>query len=589
MSPPSPGNSGPVHLLLTVLGRNPQKARYALGDRQVEAQLAPLALFELLPEGKRPQRVVALCTPEAKEESFPLLNDALRDRCQVSRVDVPGGDSQKDVSTYLSKAAGAIPQDAGVELTVDVTHGFRHFSYLTYLAVLYLVALRGVRLRGAYYGLLQRETKAPSPFLDLKPLLALPRWFHALEVLGETGSALPMASLLREGSSGTPQQRKERERIADELSRISQSYLSGLPLEFGQRVRHFREQRTKALGKLLSAEHLPLASELVKRLAAIMEPFALANDAAGDGWKGRVALSEAELGRQARIIDDLVERDSVATALGLLNEWTVSWALWRQGPTVDWLDFHGSRRFGGNLLGAMAAVRRDPALRRFLSDEQVRLAGFWEDLCELRNAFHHHGMRRQILVGDRQVEEKLTRVKEYWRTVLSSCPKVSLEFGPKPGGRVLVSPLGRRPGALFSAIHATTAGERPALKTCLVICSPETEALIPEVTEKARFAGVVEPLLLEDAVGGRAEIKRLVTAARPFLLSADEVLVNVTGGTTLMGLAAEAVGAAARRLARPVRRFGLIDRRLPDHQDADPYQVGEPFWLADERDRGDDD
>lgn len=46
-----------------------------------------------------------------------------------------------------------------------------------------------------------------------------------------------------------------------------------------------------------------------------------------------------------------------------------------------------------------------------------------------------------------------------------------------------------------------------------------------------------------------------------------------------MGLAAEALASTARRLARPVRRFGLIDRRPPDQQMDDPYQTGEPFWL----------
>ena len=46
-----------------------------------------------------------------------------------------------------------------------------------------------------------------------------------------------------------------------------------------------------------------------------------------------------------------------------------------------------------------------------------------------------------------------------------------------------------------------------------------------------------------------------------------------------MGLVAEALAAAARKLACPVRRFGLIDRRPPEQQDTDPYQAGETFWL----------
>ena len=55
--------------------------------------------------------------------------------------------------------------------------------------------------------------------------------------------------------------------------------------------------------------------------------------------------------------------------------------------------------------------------------------------------------------------------------------------------------------------------------------------------------------------------------------------MNVTGGTTLMGLAAEELAATARSLACPVRRFGLIDRRTPERQIAEPYRIGEPFWF----------
>jgi len=182
------------HLLLTVLGTNPKQACYGLEDRKAEAQLAPLALLELLSKSERPNHVLALCTEEAEKDSWPLLKDALEGRCTVELVHVPAGHDPRDLDTFLTNVSQAIPKGREVELTVDVTHGYRHFSFLTYTAVLYLTALRGVRIRGAYYGLLRRDEV--SPFLDLQPLLALPRWFHALQVLRETGSAMPISALL---------------------------------------------------------------------------------------------------------------------------------------------------------------------------------------------------------------------------------------------------------------------------------------------------------------------------------------------------------------------------------------------------------
>ena len=54
-----------------------------------------------------------------------------------------------------------------------------------------------------------------------------------------------------------------------------------------------------------------------------------------------------------------------------------------------------------------------------------------------------------------------------------------------------------------------------------------------------------------------------------------------TGGTTLMGLAAQELESLARTFARPIQRFGLIDRRPSQEQVADPYRPGEAFWLQD--------
>ncbi|MBN1460123.1 MAG: hypothetical protein JXA57_11350, partial [Armatimonadetes bacterium] len=522
---------------------------------------------------ERPDRVLALCTPQAKRESWPVLEEALRGRYPVEKVDVPAGDAQADVNSYLAHVAGAIPGAQEVELTVDVTHGYRHFAFLTYIAVLYLAALRGIQVRGAYYGLLRHDSV--SPFLDLRPLLALPRWLHALQALRDTGSASPMAMALCEG----PQNQSART-IARELSQLSEGYLSGLPLELGQHARGFREQRLKPLRKLLAREHhIPLAAELVDQLTEILDPFILDQQVSGDGWKQHVALSKPELARQARIVDDLLQRESIATALGLLNEWTVSWVAWRLGYERGWLDFQVVRRRAAGLLGAIAAVSGDPDLHHVLSDEQRSLGDFWSLLCELRNAYHHHGMRAQVLVGNPQIAQKLQRVSAYWKAGLRCCPDFSLALGESTGGRLLVSPIGRRPGVLFSALQACRADDNGEPTMCLVICSMETEGLIAEAAGRADYTGTIEPLRLEDPYGGRPEIERLVKAARKHLVGMDDVLVNITGGTTLMGLTAEAVADAARKLARPVRRFGLIDRRPSEQQDTDPYQTGEPFWL----------
>ena len=567
------------HLLLTVLGKDPKPAQYTLEDRPSKAQLAPIALFDLLPKAKRPDRVLALCTPEAKQESWPLLKRELGDRCPVEAVRVSAGDTHEDIVAFLEDVTGAI--DADVDLTVDLTHGFRHFSFLTYIAVLYVAALRGVRVRGAYYGMLNRD--APSPFLDLRPLLELPRWVHALEVLHDTGSALPMARILVDGQTGQRVQDNARD-----LRYLSEAYLSGLPLELGWQAWSVRQSRCKPLKRLLRKNHhLPLAQTLVERLAEILEPFSLIEPVSGDGWKRHVRLSKNELKRQAGLIDDLLRRENFATAFRLMREWVVSWTIFRQRPEDDWLE-RDVRNKAEGLLHAIKAIGSDGKLRGVLTKEQRALGCFWGDLAEVRNAYAHHGMRGDDLVRGKEISATRRRVLDFWEQTLRCCPTMSLLLGESPGGRILVSPVGLRPGVLFSAVQACREngdGRDPSL--CLVICSSETEELTAGALKHAGFEGECVPLILEDAFGGGpAEIRQLASPARTHFIGADEVLVNVTGGTTLMGLAAERLASEARSLACPsVRRFGLIDRRPSGEQENDPYQAGEPFWL----DQGNDD
>ncbi len=567
------------HLLLSVLGTNPRPANYSLDGQQTEARLAPVALLGLLPPADRPGGVLAVCTPEAKQGSWPILKQELNQDYDIEVVDVPGGHNQEDIHRFLAKVTNAVPLQA--DLTVDVTHGYRHLSFLTYIAVLYLAALREVRVRGAYYGLFREDE--PSPFLDLHPLLQLPRWIHALEVLRETGSTAPLAAILGDGP-GNPSTRK----IKHKLSQHSEAYLSALPIELGKQSQDLRSRQTlKPLRKLLKDEyHMPLAVELVERLDQFLEPHALITPVSSEGWKGHVTLSKDELERQARIIDQLLAHRSTAAALGLMNEWTVSWVVWRLGWQSKWLDYHGVRHKAGKLLGAMRAVCEDHELSHLLTDDQRELGSFWKDLSSLRNGYHHHGMRRQDLIGGKQISGTVDRVTSFWKETLRSFPDFPLDLGDSSGGRVLVSPIGSRPGVLFSAFHACR--EKCGEPTqWLVVCSLETEVRIPEVAKRSGYTGNIEALRLEDPYGGIAEIEQIVKAAKVHFVGAEEVVVNITGGTTLMGLVAERLAEAAGTLAKPVRRFGLIDRRPPGEQGADPYRMGEPFWLRDTED-GDD-
>lgn len=141
--------------------------------------------------------------------------------------------------------------------------------------------------------------------------------------------------------------------------------------------------------------------------------------------------------------------------------------------------------------------------------------------------------------------------------------------------QVLVSPVGLRPGVLYSAL--LTAGPQQ-LKRCLVICSAESAEPVARACQAAGYTGDVVLIQLADPFPSVEEINRQATEAVQHI-DADVVFVNITGGTTLMGVLAERIASEARRGHRTVYRFALVDRRPQSEQEADPFRLGEAYWL----------
>ena len=563
-------------LLVTALGVNPQAATYTFGagehPPQVENALAPLALVQLLPEAERPERVLALCTPEAKGDTWPTLRDGLT-KLGIEATLVELGTDASDLDGFLTKVSAAIPRgsDAPAALMIDATHGYRHYALLTYLAVQYLSALRKIPIASAYYGLLRQGPDGSSPFLDLRPMLELQEWIHALRVFAEAGDATGLAELIDDGERG-----QEPAKMAGALRTIAEAREAGLPLELRRESARFCTTSRKPFAKALRNNGALLDQELWEKLDAALEPFRSTDEDKGDGWKSRVVLDRDELARQATLIDDLLERGSLPAALGLMVEWMISRVVLEHGQAARWLDYHQARRPAAGALGALMGLAKDRELAEGLTEDQRRLGQFWGALTELRNALHHHGMRPQPVVG-KKADRAREDVGAGWEAFKDLDAALPIELDPVTT-RLLVSPVGQRPGALYSALRACAEQGRPA-DACLLITSEGTEPLVEATLRAAGFDGAAHRLCMEFPHGDPAEIKRLSRAARTHLARAQEVCVNLTGGTTMMGLVASGVADEARWLGCAVRRLGVIDRRTAQAQADDPYVAGEAFWL----------
>lgn len=568
--------------LLTVLGllrRNRQDANqlvtyeYELAGQAQEAPLAPAALLRLLDRDKRPTKILAFCTPKAKAETYPELQKALGEPpydIETESVAIPSQDPRGDVGAFLDAFARSVPR-TGI-LTIEITHGFRHYALLMLLGAFYVDALRPeLEIDNIYYALLQ-SPPARSPYIDLKQLLDFFKWIYAANTFRDTGSALPMVELIRKASRPA-----EAEDMTRNLRRLSRAVADALPLELGLEAADLLDRFPRHLYRL-AQKTLPSAAlslELRDTVKQTLTPYALPD---AEAKKPDTALDEAELQRQAQFIKRLYqEYGSHAAAFGLMREWVVSWAVWRlERNPGSWLDWEktrkqAERRLG--LLGQLAQLQDEGQIPTQLAPAQYDLGTFWRDhLGPTRNSAHHHGMDAgHAFKADRQ--QQAADAWRYWSETLQFLPAISLRITAGTYRRLIVSPLGNTPGVLFSAVR-TLPATTDEQDLCLVISSAQAQGGMDEALDRAAFAGRRVLLSFQNPFSGLEERRSLLEKATRYVLKAEATHVNLTGGTSLMGLLSEEIANVARRYQRLAARFILIDERPYPQQLAHPFVEG---------------
>lgn len=546
--------------LLTILGREARDAEYVLGGSRHRAPLAPLAIVAMRGGFSR---VIAFCTPEAEEKILPILKKGLPHKVSLERRRISVPTTGSDIAPFLERVAETI-QGFEDPVVLDVTHGPRHLPLLAFTAVLYLSALGRGRVDGVYYAYLQAD--GPSPIIDLKPLLELATLAFAAGELRRTGSTAALVERLE----GDPS--KEAGNVGSQLRALAAACASGLPLEAGAEAARFRREYRNRLGRWLDRNRIPLADHLVEYIDDQLARFALTDDQPrGEGWKARVRVTEEELARQAGLVDALLQRGAYGPAAIAAEEWIVSWAVLRGDEAHRWLEREARDR-AARRLDALAAGL---GLCGGLSPNEARLAHLWRQLRELRNSLAHAGMRREEVNpwGRKgKLAAILRDVRANWDWA-KRMPEVRLEI-PGSVARLLVTPVGRIPGAFYTALVCAGPVNR-----CLCVCSRDTEGLVDEVLTRASQRPEVVRFSLADPFRDLDEARRLVRKVRGELVRTEEVVVNLTGGTTLMGLAVEWIGEEAERIGRRVRRLVVLDRRPREAQEQDFYMVGEGVWL----------
>jgi len=566
-----------VKRLICTVGRGELKdVTYSLGGRTYRSRFAPVALAHLL--SLQGGSATVLVTEAAKDRWYEELEAELKAAGVVPEaVLIPEGRTENELLSVLVAMERRVGEEE--EVVLDVTHSLRHLAFVFMAALVYLTALKRVRLAGIFYGAFELRDGEAAPIINLGLLFTLVELYTAVETGLKSGDLRPLARLFsdkrallwKEGTGRSVEQDlNQLSKTADCLEQLGEALAAGLPLEAGIHARRTADVLAKF--EVVGAEAAPrLAAD---RLA--LEPFRerllrIAVDAPAKR-KTDLCLDRREIERLLAVVEWYLDRRDVPRALILLEETLISLALWSswvggEGTgRAEWLD-EKARRQGKGLLDVLVERNR----YGLCTEAEAELAKQWSRLRGFRNRLAHAGFKKDE--GPVQAQDARELV-DYVRSIVDCFPRPA----EKARGRLLVAPLGLSPGSLYTALRHTFPDE------AIVLASRQSAPRLPEVLKAAGFEGLPKRVLeFNDPLRGYHEISKLIDSSmRACLASKAEVTVCLTGGPTLMQYAASLLAEEARKLGVPVREVAAIDGRSPAEQAENPYVLGEVVTVRED-------
>ncbi len=379
--------------LLSFLGTSPyQETTYVWvdPDHQKHSYTTPYASVASA-RFLEANHVYVLATQEARAIHGEALARGLEGLAPLDWVMIPNGASEAEMWEIYMALGERVPPEA--EISLDVTHGFRHVPLIIVLATAFLRVTRNLQLKHVLYGAYEARDVSvqPSrtPVFDLGPMFALLEWANAADRFVRQGDARDLATLLRRGRPPHGLQKQDpRARewslqigtLAKSLDEVSANLLLSRP--------HRAMVAAAKLGPRLSgAQDLPLASrpflELLDQVTDAFGWLALDNPTHPDNlWEN--------LERQRELIRWYADRGHYVHACILAREWVISWRLLVTGGR-DLLD-RDERVSIENELGRLSASERSGSTIRSVFPgvpHEVNLGQLWNKLTQARNDVAH--------------------------------------------------------------------------------------------------------------------------------------------------------------------------------------------------------
>ncbi|HPT54968.1 MAG TPA: TM1812 family CRISPR-associated protein [Fervidobacterium sp.] len=535
--------------ILTFLGTGRyEESTIHIDELEFRERVFPLALIRYYKMQKPDEElsVFFFLTSEARdnknwvEYTLPSLE---AEQVRYEALEIP-----KDIET-LEKTLGLIKEMIGVlsegdEVVLDVTHCFRDIPLTASVVALYLKEVLDVKITILYgrFDSVKNETHCT----DLTFVTQLVEWIYAARVFKEYGYSNELGALA--------DQRNRRIYKTANLSK-KPKYLASmrLPLQYltdalrlGS-IRSIRESVRRFLvtfekESTLNQEIHEYVPELELLMPSIIQRYKMVDTGASS-----FVLDEREIATERELMKFYLDTRDIGMALRLAREYMINILLYKEG-----------------LANFVFDKDKREEVSRFLDET--------DSLRKARNHIAHFGFNDSNNLTDvNTIEQHLrklidTDIDELYNEMMKN--KQDLEAS----SYAVVSSLGLTEGALYTILNHYN----PNL--LIVVTSKEGAKILPNILEKTQFKGECHVVNVQDPYTGKEEIARVSKEVTGYLENTRKVVINLTGGTTLLNYMLLKVGDEARH-GKTIKTVLAVDKRSYEEQKVNPYADGEVVEL----------
>ena len=438
----------------------------------------------------------------------------------------------------------------GEKVFIDTTHSFRSIPIMAVVISLYAKEAKNADVTVVYGQ--YNNTTSSTECLNLTSIIGMAEWLFAAREFREYGFSGLLGDLVEKRNKdchtcGVTDKKNlplELSKLNSELSELSRALRLGsirmIRKSLNRFMAHVAYKTSKVHDEIKRC--IPELEPLIKKIIEKYEKL--------DTKNSEVIIDKNELEAERQLIKFYIATQDYGMAVRLAREYRINLKLFSY---------------------ICAGVKLNPLDRK--DRESIRLPNEDNILRDARNHVAHFGFSDSNPPGMDKLEKRLKEIADQDVDRAIEEFKKQLCFDTRK--KAVISPMGNAKGALYTILNH---GKPDAL---VVLTSEELKDNVKEITQKADFSGNVSVVTVKDPFEGIGEVKRVLDEISAFLKEqeVDEAIINMTGGTSLLGYIAERIGEELRHLGIPTKHIIAIDRRSRKEQDENPYVIGEVLEL----------